>query len=85
MSRRSSKSGSKSGGVFVQKAKSDVYTMMLALSLVAILFAILFLCLELSRYNWDYAGNNADAGQHSGSDIHVAQTSIPEIQLGEFI
>ena len=41
-------------GVFVQKAKSDVYTVMLGLSLAAILIAILFMFLEMRRYNMDF-------------------------------
>jgi hypothetical protein len=48
-------------GVFVQKAKSDVYTVMLGLSLAAILIAILFMFLEMSRYDMDF---KAQSVQH---------------------
>lgn len=36
------------------KPKSDVYTALLAVSFLAILLGILCLCLELSRYNWQF-------------------------------
>jgi hypothetical protein len=48
-------------GVFVQKAKSDVYTVMLGLSLAAILIAILFMFLEMRRYDMDF---KAQSVQH---------------------
>ena len=40
-------------GVFVQKAKSDIYTVLLAISLAAILIAILCLGLELRANSKD--------------------------------
>lgn len=39
-------------GIAVQKPKADIYTFMLGVALVAILMAILFLCLEMQRYDW---------------------------------
>ena len=49
---------SKAPGVFVQKSKSDIYTVMLGLSLAAILIAILFMFLEMKRYNMDFKAQN---------------------------
>lgn len=48
-------------GFVVQKPKANIYTALLGIALVAILMAILFLCLEMSRYNWDFkaAGQKA--------------------------
>ena len=40
-------------GVIVQKPRADVYTMMLLLSLIAIIVAIVLLSLEMGRYGWD--------------------------------
>ncbi|HVX63585.1 MAG TPA: hypothetical protein VHC19_23385 [Pirellulales bacterium] len=48
-------------GLVVQKPKANVYTVLLGIALVAVLMSILFLCLEMSRYNWDIkaAGQSA--------------------------
>ena len=46
-------------GVVVQKPKSDVYTTMLFLSLIAILIACLYLFLEMRAYNMDIKANEA--------------------------
>ena len=35
---------------------ADVYTVFLAIALVAVLVAILFLCLEMSPYEWKFQG-----------------------------
>lgn len=40
-------------GVYVQKAKADIYTVLLAIALVAILIACLLLFLEVRAYNYD--------------------------------
>ena len=42
------------GGVKVTKPRPDIYTVLLGISLAAILLGILCLALELGRYNWDY-------------------------------
>jgi hypothetical protein len=41
-------------GIPVQKARPDIYTVLLGLSLAAIIIAIIMLVLELGRYGWDY-------------------------------
>jgi hypothetical protein len=41
-------------GVVVQKPKSDVYTMMLVISLIAMSVAIIFLCVEIAKYDGDF-------------------------------
>jgi hypothetical protein len=38
----------------VAKPKPDAYTALLGIALGAILVGILCLCLEMSRYDWDY-------------------------------
>lgn len=48
-------------GVVVHKPKADVYTVLLGISLLSIVMAIIFLCMELSRYNWDVKANGAKA------------------------
>lgn len=40
-------------GVYVQKPKADIYTVLLAIALVAILIACVILYLEMSAYNFD--------------------------------
>jgi len=47
-------STNKGRGVLVSKPKADIYTALLGIALAAILLGILFLCLEMRRYNWDY-------------------------------
>ena len=46
-------------GVYVPKPKADIYTVMLGISLGAIVFAIILLILELSAFNWDIKGEGA--------------------------
>lgn len=41
-------------GVSVVKPKSDIWTVLLGIALAAILIAILCLCLEMARYDWDF-------------------------------
>lgn len=48
-------------GVVVHKPKADIYTVLLGISFVSIVMAIIFLCMELSRYNWDVKANGARA------------------------
>ena len=48
-------------GVVVQKPRANIYTVLLGIALTAILMAILFLCLEMSRYNWDIKAAGAKA------------------------
>lgn len=51
------------GGVKVAKPRPDIYTVLLGISLAAILLAILCLCMELSRYNWDTKGTTVRVSQ----------------------
>ncbi len=44
-------------GVSVPKPRSDIYTMMLFLSLLALGAAIALLCVEMSRFNWELKYN----------------------------
>ena len=55
-----------SGGVLVQKPRSNVYTVMLALSLVALLVGIFFLWLELKAYNYEINGPVGSAVYETG-------------------
>jgi len=41
-------------GMPVEKPKSDVYTVMLLIALMAIGSAIALLCSEMSKYEWDW-------------------------------
>jgi hypothetical protein len=49
----------KGTGIPVSKPRPDIYTVLLGLSLAAILIAILCLVLELGRYNWDWKASSA--------------------------
>jgi hypothetical protein len=40
-------------GVFVQKPKSDIYVVLLGVSLGAVLIGCLFLILKMNQYNWE--------------------------------
>jgi hypothetical protein len=48
-------------GVVVHKPKANIYTVLLGIALVAILMAITFLCMEMSRYKWDMKAAGARA------------------------
>ena len=48
----------KGPGIPVPKPRPDIYTVLLGMSLTAILIAIICLVLELGRYNWDYKATN---------------------------
>ena len=45
--------GTSSRGVIVPKPKADIYTLLLALSLIAIIIGCIFLVLELGRYDYE--------------------------------
>lgn len=40
--------------VYVKKPKWDIYTSMLFISLAMIIMGIVFLCLEMDRYDWKF-------------------------------
>jgi len=48
----------KGPGIPVHKPRPDIYTVLLGLSLLAIIIAIILLALELGRYGWDYKANS---------------------------
>ena len=48
-------------GVYVPKPRADIYTVMLGISLAAILFACILLILELAAFDWDIKGTGARA------------------------
>ena len=41
-------------GMSAEKPKSDVYTVMLVIALLAIFSAIALLCSEMGKYEWDF-------------------------------
>ena len=49
----------KKAGLALPPAKSDIFTVMLGIAALALLIGIVFLCLELNRYQWDLKGNKA--------------------------
>ncbi len=56
MSRRGSKSADApeaKSGVVVEKPKANIYTVLLALSFVAVVIACVCLSLEMAAYDWD--------------------------------
>lgn len=72
----------KARGVVVAKPKADAYTALLGIALAAILLGILCLCLEMSRYNWDYkatgmisAPNRGATGQFTASSAVFGSTA----------
>lgn len=48
-------------GVVVQKPRADIYTALLGVALVAVLLAIVCLCLEMARYKWDMKASGVGA------------------------
>ncbi len=45
-------------GMPSEKPKSDVYTVMLLIALMAVGAAIALLCSEMSKYEWDYKASS---------------------------
>ncbi len=71
-------------GVPVQKPKSNIYTMMLFLSLVALGLAIAILCLEMQKYNWDFKANDVQlrGSLEVPAAIEVAWLPVDSPHLG---
>ncbi len=44
-------------GMVVPKPPANIYTVMLALSFMAVLIGCIFLSLELGAYDWDYSAH----------------------------
>lgn len=65
-------------GVVVQKPKANIYTVLLGIALTAILMAILFLCLEMSRYNWDIKAAGASAVAFAPARSASPASGLPE-------
>lgn len=55
----SADSSDASRGVVVQKPKTDIYTAMLAISLVAIIVSIILLVIELGKFKWQFNAEDA--------------------------
>lgn len=64
-------------GFVVQKPKANVYTALLGIALLAILMAIMFLCMEMSRYNWDFKAAGAKAIGFAPSGMKAPANGLP--------
>ena len=69
-------------GVVVEKPKSDVYTVMLIIALLAIGAAIGLLCSEMSKYDWDIKAQSVPRPKASlqldqPRDVQLAQVVTP--------
>lgn len=70
---------STSPGIYNEKPRSDVYTVLLAISLTAIVIAILLLVVELSRYGGQTSPRGA--GPAPAGATQLAATSGPRLTL----
>ena len=61
----------------VPQAKNDVYTALLAISLAAILIAIICLLLELRTYEWDFRAKDARAAVTVAQPFELASLDVP--------
>lgn len=60
-------------GVYVEKPKSNIYTVLLAIALFALILASIFLAIENSRYDWDRKAPTASASGTTAFDaVRVA-------------
>ena len=41
------------GGIYEERPRSNIYTAMLGVALVALIFATVMMSMELSEYGWD--------------------------------
>ena len=60
--------GDSGRGVYVEKPKSNIYTVLLAVALFALIVASIFLAIENSRYEWDRKAPNASAAGSTAFD-----------------
>ena len=58
-------------GVFVQKQTSNIYTVLLILSFLAICLGCVFLSMEMGRYNWDMKAAEAKSSVHAQPVVEV--------------
>jgi len=63
--------------MMVPKAKNDVYTGLLAISLVAILIAIVCLLLEMRTFDWDFRAKDARAAVTVSQPRELASVETP--------
>jgi hypothetical protein len=63
-------------GVYVPKPKADIYTVMLGISLGAIVFAIILLILELNAFDWDIKGEGARLSMGGQRDAVTQYASV---------
>lgn len=76
-------------GIYLPKAKPDIYTIMLAIALFAILVAIICLLLEMKAFQWDFKAAGARSASieiiHTDRALASADhtiTSVPDYQAG---
>jgi hypothetical protein len=66
-------------GVMVPQAKNDTYTGLLAISLVAILIAIVCLLLEMQTFQWDFRAKDASAAVTVFQPLELASVETPQL------
>lgn len=64
-------------GVLVQKPKTSVYTVMLIVSLVAMVIGCIFLVLEIQRFGGFGAVKGRISAVHQACDYQVASSESP--------
>jgi hypothetical protein len=67
--------------MMVPQAKNDVYTGLLAISLVAIIIAIVCLLLEMRMFDWDFRAKDARAAVTVSQPFELAAAETP-VALG---
>ncbi len=75
---RQSSNSSKPRGPY-RKPRADIYTVLLALALAAVLIGLTFLVLEMDLYDWKFKGGPTASLQRP---ISVAAADLPEPNLG---
>ena len=75
----------KNRGVYVQKPKSDGYTVLLLLSAVAVLVGILFLYLEINSYSSMSPGPMGMVGPPAGSATSFAWSNVLTPSGGQIV
>jgi hypothetical protein len=64
------------GGIYVKKQKASIYTVLLVVSLVALLFGCLFLLLEIR----EYGGFGEVSGPLAAADVPGGASNLPVIE-----
>lgn len=78
LSSSTSPTRSKPGGPY-RKPRADVFTMLLLISLVALILGIICLYAEMKAYQWEFKGGPTITGMAIPAEMGVVQSPVYEL------